>query len=164
MERLTIEHIRHLYLSFAVIFGDKFTKNYTNDYFVDLWCSNWHEGLAGITPGIVKEAIKHCRMKLDWPPSLAEFRRHCEQANGMPTPEEVMNAAIRGDFHHPMIKAIYDKIGSWDMRHDKKDVLLKKFNDFYPDVINAHRLKLIEEDNKTDNLLKLVPYGTSTGS
>jgi|GEM_PF-5357448 len=34
----------------------------------------WASGLAGLNPDQIQHAIDQCRITLDWPPSIAQFR------------------------------------------------------------------------------------------
>jgi hypothetical protein len=139
MEKLSLELTKLLYMRFTSTYGEKFVKNHPNDEFVKLWWEEWSEGMAGIDPAYIREALSYCRLNLEWPPSIAEFRRICEKASGIPSCDEALNAAIRREFDHPVIKLAYDKVGSWAMKNDKQTDLKPKFSAAYQDALNYFR-------------------------
>lgn len=139
MEKQTVNIGKVLYMRFTVTYGDRFTHNHPTDDFVNCWIDEWNDGLADIDHLHIKDALQYCRLNLEWPPTLAEFRKLCEQASGIPTAEQALQAAIRGDFYHPIIRMSYDKIGSWDMRHDTHMTLSKKFKVAHQEALNAFR-------------------------
>ena len=156
MKRSDLDIVKLLYLRFSSFYGDKFTHNYPTDELVKLWWEDWHQGLAGIDVKYFKDALNHCMMNLEWPPSLAEFRGLCEKAAGLPSLNEAYQAAIRENFYHPLIKQIYDQIGSWDMRHDSEKELKKKFKEFYTDELAKYRLSVQQEALKLEQQHKEI--------
>jgi len=139
MEKLPLELTKILYMRFASTYGEKFVKHHPNDQFVQLWWEEWSEGMAGIDPAHIKEALSYCRLNLEWPPSIAEFRRLCESASGVPSVAQCLQAAIRRDFNHPVIKIAYDKVGSWAMKNDREADLKPKFQAAYTEALNEFR-------------------------
>lgn len=139
MEKLPLEYAQALYYRFASIYGDKFVKPYHNEKFLAVWCEEWMEGLAGIKPLIIKEAIGHIRLNLCWPPSIAEFRLICDQLSGVPSVEVALQEAHRQNFSHPVIAIAYEKVGSWALRHDKEDVIRQKFEKAYREALGEYR-------------------------
>jgi hypothetical protein len=128
-----------LYLRFCVIYDNKFGKNHTDELRA-LWVEEWSQGLESIDIKSVKPALDHCRTNLEWPPSIAEFRRLCEEASGYPTFEESFANAIRRDFTHPVIKIAFDKIGDWAFKHDTEKDLAKKFKAAYQQAVHDYRV------------------------
>lgn len=139
MDRLPLELTKALHMRFMSIFGEKFLKLFTNDGFVQIWWEEWSLGMAGIDPQHIKAALDHCRLNLEWPPSIAEFRRICEQSNGLPSVDDAFNLALRRDFTHPLVKAVFDQVGSWSMTRDKEDDLKRKFKSAYEKVLQGER-------------------------
>jgi hypothetical protein len=140
MEKLPLELTKILYMRFASTYGEKFVKNHPTDQFVQLWWEEWSEGMAGIDPAHIKDALSYCRLNLEWPPSIAEFRRICEQASGVPFFAQAMQSAIRREFNHPVIALAYEKVGSWAMRNDKEAELKSKFQAAYTEALNEFRI------------------------
>jgi hypothetical protein len=97
--------------------------------------------MAGINPKHIKVALDYCRMNLEWPPSIAEFRKICEQAAGVLPWETAFDLAVRsGDLTDPNVRATYDRIGSWAMTHDKEVDLRRKFKTTYEDILAQGRV------------------------
>lgn len=157
MANLTLDLIKTLFLRFSTIFGEKFYKFYQSDEMFDMWCQDWLEGLAGVQPEHIKLALEHCKLNLQWSPSIAEFRNICDRYAGIPSINEVIALAIRGDFTHPLVQVIYDKVGSWDMKHMNERDLLKRVSEIYREEIanvrmNQYRQFKIETDKKITEL------------
>jgi hypothetical protein len=64
----------------------------------------------------------------------------CEQASGLPSLEHALSASIRREFDHPVIKLAFDKVGSWDMKNSKDEVLRKKFDAAYREATAQYRV------------------------
>lgn len=152
---MTMEVIEMLYLRFAMIWGDRFTAKHT-PAFIEMWYEEWLDGLIGIDPNCFRDALKYCKENLEWSPSIAEFIRICDRSLNIPGPRECMEMAIREDFSHPFVKAIYDKVGSWDMKQLSSQKLMKLFEEYHHEemvkfrsrrALEAQPLKEIENGN-----------------
>lgn len=141
--------VKRLYIRFEVLWGDKHTSRFTNETYINIWMEDWCEGLKGINPAAIKDALVYCRANLEWPPSLAEFIKLCEKSLNLPSPEECMRLAIRKEFTHPLVKIIYDKVGSWDFSHDSEKTLLKKITQCHKEEISKLRI----QNSSNENLL-----------
>ena len=141
MSKLSLELTKLLYMRFASTYGEKFVKNHPTDQFVQLWWEEWSEGMADIDPEHIKEGLNYCRLNLEWPPSIAEFRRICENASGLPSLSDALQSAIRREFNHPIISIAYEKVGNWAMKHDKEYELGAKFKHAYQEALNEFRQK-----------------------
>lgn len=139
MESFNLLHAKALYLRFCVIYGDKFSKPYHDDDFKSLWYSEWSSGLDGIDVSLIKGCLENCKSTLEWPPSIAEFRKICEQSSGLPSYQDALSLAIRQEFSHPVVKMAYDKVGSWVMRNSKEVDLNSKFKTAYQDSLHYFR-------------------------
>ena len=58
----------------------KWRSNFPNQQAIDNWAVSWAEAFEeeGITPSDIKDGLKACRTKYDWPPSCAEFVKACK--------------------------------------------------------------------------------------
>jgi hypothetical protein len=148
MEKLPLELTKALHMRFMSIFGEKFSKLFASDAFIQIWWEEWSQGMAGINPKHIKVALDYCRMNLEWPPSIAEFRKICEQAAGVLPWETAFDLAVRsGDLTDPNVRATYDRIGSWAMTHDKEVDLRRKFKTTYEDILAQGRVIANEASN-----------------
>lgn len=139
MNKISQNHAKALYVRFHAIYTYKFGKEHHDDDFRLVWYQQWIEGLAGIDVSLIKNALDYCRDNIAWPPTVSEFRSICEKASGIPTAEEAMASAIRGNFNHPVIAIAYDKVGSWAMRNSKEAELLLKFRAAYQEALHQFR-------------------------
>ena len=136
---MTLDIIEMLYVRFANIWGDRFTSRHT-PMIIDMWCEDWLDGLKGINPECFRNALSYCKENLEWSPSIAEFIRICDRSLNIPTPRECLDAAIRQDFYHPLIKEISSKISSWDLRNESSEKLLRRFTKLHQEeMINFRR-------------------------
>lgn len=155
MNVLTLDIIKVLFLRFTSIFGDRFKKNHESPEMFDMWCQDWFDGLAGILPEHIKQALEHCKLNLEWAPSIAEFRGICEKYSGLPSVNEAIALAIRGDFTHPIVKRIYDQVGSWNMKNMTEKDLLKRFSVVYKEEV-AHLRMVLYKQHRLENDSKLT--------
>lgn len=154
MEPFSITHAKLLYCRFSVIYGDKFVKANHDNYFKSIWYEEWTSGMTGICVSAIKDALAYCKINLDWSPSIAEFRRICENANGVPSSSAALQSAIRREFNHPIVSIAYEKVGSWAMKNDKEGILAGKFQVAYTEALNEFRVapnkawEILEKANK----------------
>lgn len=137
---MQIEFFKMLYLRFCNFYGEKFTRMHTPES-MEIWYQDWADGLAGIEINAIKEAIDYCKLNLCWAPSLAEFIGICDKLSGMPNALECMIMAVNGDFSNSIVRNLYDRIGSWNIRNNSEYELLRKFESNYPDEIAKFRSK-----------------------
>lgn len=137
---------KKLYLRFSVIWGIKLTNQYPTVELIDMWAQDWYEGLVGVDISTMKSSIEYCRNNLEWPPSIAEFRKICEKSLNIPTPRECLDLAVRRDFTHPIVKTIFDKISTYDMKNGKEVDLLKRFEAHHKEYIADSRMKKLDND------------------
>jgi hypothetical protein len=156
MENFKLIYAKALYLRFCTIYGDKFVKSYHDDDFRSLWAAEWSTGLAGINPTLIKGALETCKLTLEWPPSLAEFRRICEQADGVPSCTQALEAAVGGKFDHPVTFLAYSKVGSWSMKNDKASLLGGKFQVAYIEALNEFRKDYLQSWQKLDKFKERI--------
>lgn len=117
---------------------------YINEDNLDIALNEWAEALINIPPEAIKEAINYCRDNLEWPPSIAEFRKYCQKYQGLPTIDEVLKQSIERNFYQPIVKIIFDKIGSWAFSHDSEKELRKKIENELFEISNQKQWMLLE--------------------
>lgn len=76
-----ITMIDHLFNRLDGIYTGKWQQAFRTPSSIENWKSAWAESLydRGITPEQIKRGLKNCVDLYDWPPSLSEFVKACEQ-------------------------------------------------------------------------------------
>lgn len=155
---ITIKDIvKIIYARFTIIWGERHTARFIDEKYIQIWIADWCDGLNGIDVLTIKNAIDQCKINLEWPPTLAEFLKICEQSLNIPGPEECIKLAIRREFNHPMVKLIFDKIGSWDLSHSNERDLLIRAKKYHKEELENIRLANMPKQKSIENpTLKLV--------
>ena len=130
--------IEQLFLRFNSIWGKKWSEHIPPGEIAIQAVKEWSEGLAGIQGHDIKQALDHCRINLEWPPSIAEFRNLCLKNSGVPSAAQVMRRAIDGNFEHPLTRMVYDKVGSWAFKNDSEKLLFTKINEVYKTCLSEY--------------------------
>ncbi len=73
-EPLPRSWVSALFAKFSVIWPAKWA-DIVGTLDRELLMSEWGEGLAGMTAEQIKAALEHCRADMEWPPSIAEFKK-----------------------------------------------------------------------------------------
>lgn len=150
INKIPLLWIKKLFCEFGSIWLQKWYSNFLNERETIECAKNWQEALDGMPANAIKEAISYCRDNLEWPPSIAEFRRLCLKQY-LPSVDETIQKAIRRDFNNPIIHSIYLKIGSWDFSHDSEKVLKRKVkNELNNLSSNLSELKGISDERRSD--------------
>jgi hypothetical protein len=152
MNTLSVAHAKVLYLRFCAIYGDKFAKSYHDDDFKSLWAAEWSSGLADINTDFIKDALDYCKKNMAWPPTISEFISICDKLSGIPSTNELIKLMINMQFNHPIVKLVYDKIGSFALKNDKEKDIVTKVNAIYSECLNSYR------DNQNQLWAQLEDY------
>jgi hypothetical protein len=123
--------MRALFTRLEVIYGRKWSQMVKDDEFATLMESEWFEALEGVTPDQIKAALDICRQKLEWPPSIAQFRNLCFDDPNMPSSSAALKLAVARHFSHPVIALAFQEIGAWEMSHAASEALGKKWEGAY---------------------------------
>jgi hypothetical protein len=70
------KEILELFKSFAVCWGERWTKN-INDGLIDHAIHVWGRAISDLPKEKILAGLRHCISTLDYPPSIAQFRRSC---------------------------------------------------------------------------------------
>lgn len=72
----------HLYNRLDGAYPHKWRSNFPTTDAIDNWKTSWAEAFEeeGIKPADIRNGLKACRTKYDWPPSCAEFIKACRPA------------------------------------------------------------------------------------
>ena len=94
--------------------------------------ADWLEALQEFDLQTLKKAVKQCFLIYrDFPPTQGQLIDLCIKESGVPLEDEIMNLLVKRDFSHPIVKMIYDKIGSWTLSSGKEHEVRRKIKDYY---------------------------------
>jgi hypothetical protein len=139
MGQVNLEASKALYLRFTTIYQDKLTRHHTNDEVLQIWLNDWAACIDDIENEKIVAGIEYCRMYLEWPPSIPEFRRICRGDDDIPSVDQVFTLAMRRIFTHPLTQLVFDEVGSWAFSHDKEEVLRQKIKSAYASALLQFR-------------------------
>lgn len=104
-----ITMIDHLFNRLDGIYTGKWQQAFRTPSSIENWKSAWAESLhdRGITPEQIKRGLKNCVDLYDWPPSLSEFVKACEQKSRdeLITPQEDPSRLLTQDIKPDPVKA-----------------------------------------------------------
>lgn len=118
--------IDHLFNRLDGLYPSRWRASFSSPQSINNWREAWADGLAeeGITGLELKNGIRECRRRFDWPPSLAEFIKSCRPDIcidfELSFTEAVTQMQNRKDgkdkWSHPAIYWAAIKIGQFDIR------------------------------------------------
>lgn len=132
-----------LYARFVSIWGNRFTSQFDDELFINVWIEEWGRMVCSHGRPNVRKAIDICKAEMAWPPVMAEFLEVCDRVAGKPSIEEAYEMAVRRDFSCPMVKAAFSKLNSWDFRHKTDKETRKMFAQAWDDVCAESRKNTI---------------------
>jgi len=105
-------YIDQLFARFGAIYSHKWTRSFTSHEMWELAKGEWAHGLRGFSTDMILRGIEAAKFRLEWPPSIAEFRR---LRLGIPDAETVAMRVSHGGGDQ-VSDTIMAMIGSWDCR------------------------------------------------
>lgn len=124
--------IARLFAKFRGRFGNLWTCRATCDDDWEFIIDDWLQELSQYTLDQVRAAInKALSIYKDFPPTLGQLVDLCMKETGMPTIQELTRLMVARDFCHPMVKMVYDKIGSWTLTNGKIEEIDRKVKEHY---------------------------------
>jgi hypothetical protein len=101
---------------------------------------DWYTELSKFPLSAVNSAVEDVlTVYKDYPPTLGQLVDLCLKESGVPSEDQIIKCMINRDFNHPMVKMIYDKIGSWALSNDKAESIKSKTKSLYSDCLNKFR-------------------------
>jgi len=130
--------IQKLFSKFSIRYGALWTSRLGNN---DNWkeCEDeWLAELSRFSFSHLRVAVKKAlSLYIEYPPTLGQLINLCMKESGVPEISEVINLMILRDFNHPLVKMVYDKIGSWTLSHSKEYEIQSKAKIFYDECFAA---------------------------
>ena len=106
------KRIGHLFIRFGAIWGNKWKAQFSDAATIEIIESEWSQGLAGLSDAAIMNGIAISRGALEWPPSIAEFKRLCL---GLPDRSITINKVLKGG-GDALSDAIIAMIGEWEVK------------------------------------------------
>lgn len=129
--------IDQLFNRFDGMYSNRFRSAFVDKSAINNWRNAWSEALSeeGVTPQQVGDAIKACRMKYDWPPTLPEFLKLCKPETSFDyyaafiEAVEQIHKRTTGDdkWSHPAIYWAAVVIGTFDLRNATWSAIEKRW-------------------------------------
>ena len=139
--------VGQLFLRFSAIWGNKWNSQFTDAAIVPIIESEWANGLAGISTESIRRGINASRDSLEWPPSIAEFKRICL---GIPDKQSVIAMVVKGG-GDALSDKIVGMIGSYEVRTRPFDWVLRQAENNF----NIALAEITENEIKTQ--FKAIP-------
>ena len=117
------------------LYPNRWRASFRNEQAIANWREAWADGFVaeGLTPKDVREGVKACRTRFDWPPSFAEFVSACRpqlDAEAAHT-EAVRQIRLRefgmDTWSHPAIFWAAQSIGRFDLLRLPYDQIRKRW-------------------------------------
>lgn len=132
--------VQKMFVKFANRYGNLWTsrlgehgdwKGCEDDWLEELSAFSARDAINGI-----KKALAIYK---DFPPTQGQVINLCLKESGVPTPTDIITKMIARDFNHPMVKLVYDKIGSWALKNGSTQEIESKTKANYDDALLAFR-------------------------
>ncbi len=146
--KLSVNLTIKLFHAFKIVYTHKWQSSYQNDDDIKAGIAIWSKRLERYSENVITKSITECIDTLAWPPSIAEFIAICDKYLKIPSQSEILQKCIRRDLSHPLVKTIFDKIGSWDFSHDSQKNLERKINEHYHKALTELKSNLLEDKNQ----------------
>lgn len=144
---LGISMMDHLFNRLDGAYPHKWRSNFPNQQAIDNWCESWAEAFEeeGITPTDVKNGLKACRSKYDWPPSCAEFIKACKPSVDplVAYYEAVAGVQARekgemGEWSHPAVFWASVKVSAFDLLNQAYSTIKQRWEKALQAELDKH--------------------------
>jgi hypothetical protein len=124
--------IARLFARFRGRYGNLWTSRASHDDDWEFIMEDWLEELSKFPLDQVRAAVNKTLTEFkEYPPTLGQLVELCMKESGMPSQQEVIRLMVARDFSHPLVKMVYDKIGSWALTNGKTEDIERKVKEHY---------------------------------
>ena len=124
--------IARLFAGFRGRYGNLWTSRATCDEDWEYIMVDWLEQLSKFSIEQVRAAVNKTLTEFkEFPPTLGQLVDLCMKESGVPSQQEVIRLMVARDFSHPLVKMVYDKIGSWTLTNGKSEEIERKVKEHY---------------------------------
>lgn len=126
------ENIVRLFTRFANKYGTLWTNRLGASPDWEACIDDWFEDLKHFEYKTLVLAAKSALATFsDFPPTFGQFEDLCKKHSGFLQRDDAIKMLIARDFSHPIVKIMYDKIGSWTLTNGKETEVQAKAKDAY---------------------------------
>lgn len=127
--------IARLFARFRGRYGNLWTSRATCDEDWEYIMDDWLIELSKFSIEQVRAAVNKTLTEFkEFPPTLGQLVDLCMKESGVPCQQEVIRLMVARDFTHPLVKMVYDKIGSWALTNGKTDEIERKVKEHYSEA------------------------------
>lgn len=124
--------IAKLFAKFANKYGKLWTGRLGDNGDWDYCLDDWHQELQGFTLEQLRAAVnKALSIYKEFPPTQGQLIELCVKESGVPDVREVIRMMVNREFNHPLVKMVYEKIGSWTLANGKEAEIQNKVKQAY---------------------------------
>lgn len=124
--------IQKLFAKFSNRYGASWTSRLGADGDWKSCEDDWLEELQRFSFDNLRAAVKKALAVFpDFPPNLGQLVDLCMKESGIPGVPEVIRLMVNRDFSHPLVKMVYDKLGSWTLTNGKEYEITAKTKEVY---------------------------------
>ncbi len=137
---VTFSVISKLFNKYLSVYGNGWGNRHKTDAEWKESVQTWLDMLKDFDIQILRKAFASSLLLYkDFPPTLGQLVDLCLKETGVPNEDQIIKCMINRDFNHPMVKMIYDKIGSWALSNGKADEIKAKTKSSYSECLNNFR-------------------------
>ena len=97
---------------------------------------DWFMELSKFSLSAVREAVDEVLILYkDYPPTLPQLLDSCLKASGIPAANDLLGMLVNKDFTHPIVKLVYDKIGSWKLANGTEKEIYQRISEHYDNAV-----------------------------
>lgn len=148
-----LELIGRLFARFKGRYGNLWTSRANNDEEWLFIMEDWLEELSRFSVDQLRAVFKKTlSIYKEFPPTLGQMVDMCLKESGVPSVQEVIRLMVNRDFSHPLVKMVFDKIGSWTLSNGKEEEIQRKAKEYYTSALSQFHIETEQE------WLKLADY------
>lgn len=130
-----------LFRRFNAIWGNKWMAQVADKLAYQEYLLEWSQAIQGWTMDVMAKALDHCKLNLEWPPSIAQFIGICEEVSGVPTLDQAYRTIFTGTALHPVVEHALSKLDTYHLRMASGEKAYKMFKNAYREARADYRLE-----------------------
>ncbi len=132
--------INRLFSKFANRYGKIWTTRLGVNGDWSACAEDWLEELSQFEIPVLRQAVLDAfALHKEFPPTLGQLVDLCFKVTGCPDLDQVIKRMVIKQFDHPLVKMVYDKVGSWTISKATEKELHDKAKYAYDQVVTQFR-------------------------